>query len=322
MGGVQTRLTRAGVITLLIGIALLAIAELGLANFVIPNQQIAWELLVDIGTAVAVAGLVIIFVERLTSAHLDSQLAQATRHLDQELKGFIDQLRADLVQAMFGHRAHHQLSTEITQHILLDSIRYRKFEVSNNLQEILGATDALEGDSTARFEVVNASDAPVSWEYHMWMSDLPSGQTPTPNAVTDFEATSATNPQKDVHLSQGALAATVVGNARLGRIELRQTFTLDPEEVLCVRTVRHIRVRARDDHSLTVRHPTIDGLRLEVELPPGFKADCTFAHPGHDDPNQCGFGVVGGIGQRIVARASIRRGILPYQGITVSWVRE
>lgn len=293
----KQKLLIVGIAALVLGVIFIALAQVGLAHFILPDETVIWNIVRDLGTALAIAGFAVVSVERITSAHLTK-----------ETETFIEQLRTDLVQAMFGRQVDKQLSSEIARHIIEDDIVYRGFMLTKNLHTVKDDPDSLEGRSIAHFEVANVSGKNATWAYHMRMSDLASGRTPSPNAVESFTVKSEANPKNNIKLHAVELAPNLETDETLGTIELKREFILEPDEVLKVQVVRYVRVRARDTYTLTVRHPTIDGLGLEIHLPAGFKVDCAFAHPGQNDPAQCSFEVNARPGDSTVALASIQRG--------------
>jgi len=300
-----TRLWIIGLIALVAGIALFLLGQFGAARLS-ESLELLWRILRDLGIALGAAGFVVATVDRVTA-----------RHLSKQMQGFINQLREDVLFARFDRVVPKQITAEISKHVIEDRILYQRFQVTTTLREEDPAGSSLVGDSVAKFEVKNDSDEHVPWGYFLRMSDLASGKPPSPNTVTRFSAKSK-NPANCSELRAVDLKADVKVDDQLGIVDFKKSFSLVPHETLEISVTRHVRVRSRDTYNLTVRHPTVSGMTLEVHFPAGFKVDCTFAHPGQEDGDkQCSFNQDGN-----VAIAEIRGGVLPYQGIVMSWVRD
>lgn len=294
-------LTVIGFISLIMGSALIITAHLIITGA--PAPQVLWNILRDLGITLAGTGIVVVTVDRGTATHIKKQMTE-----------FIDQLRGDVIFARFARIVPEEIADEISLHVIEDRILYRRFHVDNTFRESVGSEEILEGDSVAQFEVVNDSDDPSQWKYHMRISDLANG-IPRPNTVVQFTVESRQNSDNQLNLNETELSDIAEQTAETGVLALKKTFDLLPHEVMEVQIVRRIRVKRRDTYNLTVRHPTVDGMQLKAYLPVGYKVDCRFAHPGEDDGQQCTFRS----GNGNVVTAAIRGGILPYQGITMSW---
>jgi len=297
----RTGLTAIGITALVAGVVLILVAHSAVAA--VPDQDALWNILRDFGIAFAGAGLVAVTVDRGTALHIRRQMSE-----------FIDQLRGDIIFAGFARVVPPELAQEIRQHVIEDRILYKRFSVDNTFRESADNNEILEGDSTAHVVVVNDCEQSSEWSYHMRISDLATG-APSPNTVVQFAVRSNMNSANNKVLHESELQDEAQSPNEEGVLVLKKSFTLLPHEELEVEISRRIQVKRRDTYNLAVRHPTVESMKLRVNLPAGYKVDHRFAHPGLDDHGQCTFRQATGN----VATAEIRGGVLPYQGVTVSW---